>query len=141
MFIGVDDQIPQEHEVADHPGGPTTGFVLIEDGVFPPVISRLNPPVVTNGLIELLLGAFLFGGTGNEVPAFPFWAWFVEIPAPLPDQSPDSGKAAGARFGLYDAEFPFDDPPVPGLDFGAKRGPCLVMRFTVLCSVGWLPLT
>ena len=29
MFVCVDHQIPQEHEVGNHPGVPTAGFILI----------------------------------------------------------------------------------------------------------------
>lgn len=141
MFIRMDDQIPQEHQVGDHPWSPATGFVLIEDRVLSPVISRLNPPVVPDGSIELLLCALLFGGTGDEVAVFPFRVWFFEIPAALPDQGSDTGKITGTGFRLYGAEFPLDFSSVAGFGFGAKRGPCLVMRFTVLCSVGWLVLT
>ena len=136
MFVCVENQIAQEHEVGDHPRGSAPGFVLIEDRILSPVISRLNAPVVPDGSIELSLGALLFGGAGDEVPIFPFWVRFFEIPAAFPDQGVDTGKVTGAGLGLYDAEFPFDFPSVAGFGFGAKRGPLLVMCFTVLCSVG-----
>ena len=132
----MENQIAQQHEVGDHPRGSAPRFVLIEDRIFSPVISRLNSPVVTNGPIKLLLRPVLFRRAGNEVPVFPFRVRFFEIPAAFPDQGVDTGKVTGAGLGLYDAEFPFDVSSVAGFGFGAKRGPFLVMCFTVLCSVG-----
>ena len=84
--------------------------------------ARLDSPVIPDGTIKLDLRALLFGGAGDEVPVVPFLVWFVLIPAALPDQGLGAGKAAGGRFGLYDPEFPLDEPSVPAFDFGAKGG-------------------
>ena len=136
MFVCVDHQIPQEHQIGDHPGSSAPGFILVEDGILAPMKAGFDPPMVPDFLIILSGGPVLRRHAGHEVPVFPCGIRLGDVPAPLPDQSTCPGKAAGAWIYLNDPQFTLYDSAVSGLGVGAKRGADFVNFLAVLWREG-----